>query len=458
MKEQINVVFIGHVDHGKSTLVGHMLTKSGAIDQHTIDKYEKEGVACQKKGSFKYAFVMDELKEERERGVTIEAAHKKFETKKNEIVIIDAPGHRDFVKNMIQGTSEADAAILVVAAGEGIMAQTMEHAVLAKTMGVGQLLVAVNKMDTVDFSKDAFDELCVEIRAMLKKYFWDVSKVDIVPVSAFHGDNIADKSSNMKWWRGATFLEHLDNLKSTQKDLSKPFRMPIDSILKITGVGTVVCGVIQSGRVRVGDSMTIAPLGMISEVKSIESYKKDVREAEVGDDVGIALKGVDRAKIKRGYVMGNTETPPISVKEFSGRIMIIKHPKGISEGYTPIIHAHTLQMPCLFEKFIVKLDIMGNAIGKNPSFLINDESAMVKIKPMRTIVLEESQGVLKLSRFAIRDMGMTVGAGIVVKITAIQCPKCGKSAFRTGDVFICDNDKCDNNKNSVKLDIYGRKL
>jgi elongation factor 1-alpha len=234
-KVHINLVVIGHVDSGKSTSTGHLIYKCGGIDKRTIEKFEKEA-AEMGKGSFKYAWVLDKLKAERERGITIDIALWKFETAKSVFTIIDAPGHRDFIKNMITGTSQADAAILIIAAGQGEFeagiskeGQTREHALLAFTMGVKQMIVAINKMDdkSVSWDQKRYDEIKKEVSDYLKKIGYNPEKINFIPISGWHGDNMIEKSENMKWYNGPTLIEALDNLDQPKRPKDKPLRLPL---------------------------------------------------------------------------------------------------------------------------------------------------------------------------------------------------------------------------------------
>jgi len=420
-KERINLVFVGHVDHGKSTLVGRLLLDTGSLDSRVIEKYKEEAAKIGK-ATFEFAWVMDKRKDERERGVTIDATHLNFETKNKKIFIIDAPGHKDFIKNMITGTSEADAAVLVVDVNDtferGIMEQTKEHAMLAKTMGVEQIIVVVNKLDKIKYDREIFNKVSEDIKELLKKYGWDVEKIPIVPVSAYNGDNVVNRSDKLSWYKGPTFLEVLDALKPTRKQTDKPFRMPIDDFYKISGVGTVVAGVVSSGKVKVGDKLIIQPIGIITEVKSIEEYHKPKKVAIAGDDVGINLRGVDIKKIKKGYVLGHVENPPSVAYEFLAKVIIMNHPRGVYPGYTPIFHISTQHVPCTFIELISKIDPKtGEESEKNPEMLKSGDIAIVKIRPTRPIVIEEADKFPRLSRFAIRDIGQTIGAGMCIKIT-----------------------------------------
>lgn len=417
-KPHLNLVFIGHVDHGKSTLVGRMLLDSGHIKQHIIDNLRKEAEE-KGKGGFEFAYVMDNLKEERERGVTIDVAHKRMDTDKYYVTIIDAPGHRDFVKNMITGTSQADAAILVVAAPEGVMAQTKEHVFLARTLGVPQIVIAVNKMDatTPPYSEERFKEVTEEVTKYLKMVQYDVSKVNFIPVSAYKGDNAVNKGDNIDWYKGPTILQTIDTLNAPDKPVDLPLRLPIQDVYNITGIGAVPVGRIETGQLKVGDKVTFMPAKANGEVKSIEMHHEMMDSAGPGDNVGFNVRGVGKKDIRRGDVCGAESNPPTVAKAFVGQVAVLQHPSVIAKGYTPVFHTNTSQIACTFDELINKIDPKtGQAKEANPDFLKTGDIAMVHITPTRPMVIENVKDIPQMGRFAIRDMGTTVAAGMCVKV------------------------------------------
>ncbi len=417
-KPHLNLVFIGHVDHGKSTSVGRILLDTGHVQQHLIDKFRKEAEA-KGKGSFEFAWVMDNLKEERERGVTIDVAHKKFQTDKYYFTIIDAPGHRDFVKNMITGTSQADAAVLVVAGPEGIMAQTKEHLFLAKTLGVKQMIINVNKMDATQpkFSEEKFNAVKAEISKLLAMVGTKAEDVQFVPTSAFHGDNVVTKSDNLSWWKGPTLVECLDKLEIPQKPTKLPLRIPVQDVYSITGLGTVPVGRVETGVMKVGDKVTFAPSGAGGEVKSIEMHHEMMDKAEPGDNIGYNVRGVGKNDIRRGDVCGPIGGAHTVAKSFDAQIAVLSHPSVITTGYTPVFHLHTAQVACTFMELTKKMDPKtGQVKEENPQFLKTGDVAVVKIQPTRPLVIEKAKDIPQLGRFAIRDMGTTVAAGMCLDI------------------------------------------
>ncbi len=426
-KPHLNLIVTGHVDHGKSTMVGHILYELGAIDNRTIEEYAKESEKTGKGDTFKFAWVLDRLKEERERGVTIDLAFQKFETNKYFFTLIDAPGHRDFVKNMITGASEADAAILVISAKKGETesavepgGQAREHAFLLKTLGVNQLIVALNKMDdqTVNYSEERYKEAKAMAENLLKPIGYNVSKIPFIPTSGWKGDNLIKRSENMSWYKGPTLIEALDSLAEPQKPLDKPLRLPIQDVYTITGVGTVPVGRIETGKMRVGDKIIVMPSGAVGEVKSIETHHTAIQEAIAGDNIGFNLRGVDKKSIKRGDVVGPVDNPPTVAREFQAQIIVIFHPTAIAPGYTPVLHAHTAQAAATITEFVAKIDPRnGQVVEQNPKFLKNGDAAIVKIRPVKPLCIEKFKEYPELGRFALRDMGTTIAAGVVQEIT-----------------------------------------
>lgn len=418
-KPHLNIVFIGHVDHGKSTTVGRLLLDTGYIRQEEIDKFRAEAEA-KGKATFEFAWVMDDLKEERERGVTIDIAHRRFDTQKYYFTIIDAPGHRDFVKNMITGTSQADGAVLVCSAADGVQDQTREHVYLSKTLGITQLICAINKMDRqeVQFKGAKFNEVKDELTKLLKSVGFKVdTQVVFVPISAFKDDNINKPSPNMPWFKGPTLLQALDNLVVPPKPTDKPLRLPIQDVYTITGIGTVPVGRVETGKLKVGEKIIFMPGGKTGEVKSIEMHHEAVQEAQPGDNVGFNVRGIDKNDIRRGEVAGPVSNPPTVVESFTAKIQVLNHPSVITAGYTPVFHLHTAQVACEFTELLQRLDPRtGKVAEENPQTLKTGDAAVVRITPKRPLVIERYKDFPQLGRFAVRDMGQTVAAGVVDEV------------------------------------------
>ncbi len=418
-KPHINLLTSGHVDAGKSTLIGRLLYETGAIREEELRKL-KEIATQLKKETFEFAFVMDTVKEERERGVTIDIMHRPFETQKWFFTIIDAPGHRDFVKNMITGASQADAALLVVSAkqGEGIQEQTKEHTWLLRVLGIQQLIVVVNKMDAANYDEKRYNELKTEVTTLLKSVGFKVDAMPFVPVSAYNGDNVTKKSDKMAWYKGQTIVETLDaTIKEPEKPTQKPLRLPIQDVYTITGVGTVPVGRVETGVMKMNDKLIFEPSGVVGEVKSVEVHHQQINEAKPGDNVGFNVRGVDKSQIKRGDVAGHPDNPPSVVKEFTGQIIVLQHPTVITAGYTPVFHCHTASVACTIEEIIAKVDPKtGAVVQEKPDFIKTGDAARIKVKPLRPFVIEKQSEFPELARFAIRDMGMTVAAGVCLEV------------------------------------------
>ncbi|MFA7707908.1 MAG: translation elongation factor EF-1 subunit alpha [Candidatus Pacearchaeota archaeon] len=421
-KPTMNIVFVGHVDHGKSTCVGQLVFQSGIISENEMKKL-KEEAEKQGKAGFEFAYVMDGIKEERERGVTIDLAYQKIITPKRQVTIIDAPGHKDFVKNMITGASQADAAFLTIAAKEGVQPQTKEHLWLLRTMGVGQIAVSINKMDTVDYKEEAFNKVKAEVSALLKVVGINPEKTVFLAVSGLKGDNIKTKSANMPWYKGPTLWEQLDLFDEPKKPTDLPMRMPIQDVYEITGIGVVPVGKVETGILKVGHKIIVLPgrsgTGISGEVKTIEMHHEQLTEAPAGCNVGINVKGLGKKDIARGDVICDAAKPATIAEEFTAQIAVINHPTVIAKGYTPVFHVHTAQVPCQFVEILHKIDpTSGQPMAGKVDFLKNGDVAMVKIKPMGNLVLETSKINPHMARFAVRDAGATVAAGVCTELVA----------------------------------------
>jgi len=425
-KIHINLVFIGHVDHGKSTAVGRLLYDSGAVDEQTMRKLKERAKELGKAG-FEFAFVMDNLKEEQERGVTIDLSHKKFETPKYYFTIIDAPGHRDFVKNMITGASQADAGVLVISAnkGEGVQAQTKEHVFLSKTLGVNQLIVAVNKMDMADYQETRFNEVKAEATTLLKSVGYNPEKIQFIAMAAYPGDNVFKKTDKMPWYKGPTLLEAIDNFIPPEKPTQLPLRLPIQDVYNITGIGVVPVGRVETGIMKVGDMVMIVPAregkGIQGEVKSIEMHHEQLEQAEPGDNVGFNVRGIAKKDIARGDVVGHLDNIPTVATEFTAQIVVLNHPTVVTAGYTPVFHIHTAQVACTITAIKKKVNpATGETLQENPDFVKNGDVAVIQVKPTTPLVIEKFKDIPQMARFAVRDSGTTVAAGMCIDLVKKQ--------------------------------------
>ena len=416
-KPHMNLAVIGHIDHGKSTFVGRLMFETGAVPPHIIEKF-KEEAKLKGKESFAFAWVMDSLKEERERGITIDIAHKRFDTDKFYFTVVDCPGHRDFVKNMITGASQADAAVLVVAAPDGVMAQTKEHIFLSKTLGINQLIVAVNKMDMIKYGEARYKEVVDQVSGILKMIGYKPDEIPFIPTSAFEGDNMKDPSANTPWYKGPTILQALNNLKEPEKPTTLPLRIPVEDAYTISGIGTVPVGRVETGVMKKGDQVVFMPSGASGEVKSIEMHHEEIPQAIPGDNIGWSVRGIGKNDVRRGDVCGpKGDKEPTVADEFTGQIVVLQHPSAITVGYTPVFHSHTSQIACMFMAINKKLDPKtGQPKEENPPFIKAGDAAIVTFKPTKPMVLEPAKEIPQLGRFAIRDMGMTIAAGVCLSV------------------------------------------
>ncbi|CAK8672027.1 unnamed protein product [Clavelina lepadiformis] len=352
------------------------------------------------KGSFKYAWVLDKLKAERERGITIDIALWKFETEKNYITVIDAPGHRDFIKNMITGTSQADCAVLIVAAGVGEFeagisknGQTREHALLAYTLGVKQMIVAVNKMDSTE---PPYSE-------KLQKVGYNPKSVPFVPISGWHGDNMVEESAQMSWFEGwtmnrregnaygKTLLKALDSFLPPKRLTDKPLRLPLQDVYKIDGIGTVPVGRIETGIMKPGMVAYFSPGQLTAEVQSVEMHHESLWEAIPGDNVGFNVKGLSVKDLKRGMVAGDKKNnPPMEAKSFKAQVIIMNHPRQIHAGYTPVLDCHTAHIACKFATLHETLDKRsGKVLEENPKSLKDGDAGIVTLVPSKPMCVEQ---------------------------------------------------------------------
>jgi elongation factor 1-alpha len=423
-KKHINLVVIGHVDSGKSTTTGHLIYKCGGIDKRTIEKFEKEAAELGK-GSFKYAWVLDKLKAERERGITIDIALWKFETPKYEYTVIDAPGHRDFIKNMITGTSQADVALLIVNAREGAFeagiskdGQTREHALLAHTLGVKQMIVGVNQMDTVDYKEARYNEIKSEVSTYLEKVGYKLGNpknpIHFVPISGFQGENMIERSDKMGWYKGPYLLEALDGMREPKRPIDKPLRLPLQDVYKIGGIGTVPVGRVETGVIKPGMTAMFAPVGKSTEVKSVEMHHESLPQAVPGDNVGFNVKNLSVKDLRRGYVASDAKNDPAKGAEtFEAQVIVMNH-KNIMNGYAPVLDCHTAHVACKFTHIQNRIDRRTNKVAEeNPKVIKTGDAAMVTLTPQRPLCVETFKEYPPLGRFAVRDMRMTVAVGVI---------------------------------------------
>jgi len=447
-KVHINIVVIGHVDSGKSTTTGHLIFKCGGIDKRAIEKFEKEANEMGK-GSFKYAWVLDKLKAERERGITIDIALWKFETPKYFVTVIDAPGHRDFIKNMITGTSQADCAVLIIASGPGEFeagiskdGQTREHTLLAYTLGVKQLIVAINKMDNCNWDEGRFNEIVAEVSKFIKNSGYNPATVAMVPISGWHGDNMLETSDKMPWWKGfnverksgnksgKTLLDAIDAIDAPTRPFDRPLRLPLQDVYKIGGIGTVPVGRVETGIIKPGMLVTFAPSNVTTEVKSVEMHHESLPEAGPGDNVGFNVKNVTVKDIRRGNVASDSKSDPAKeAASFQAQVIVINHPGQITAGYTPVLDCHTAHIACKFAELVEKIDRRTNKkLEDAPKFIKSGDSAIVKMVPQKPMCVEAFSEYAPLGRFAVRDMKQTVAVGVIKSVEKVDKSAAGAKA------------------------------
>lgn len=370
---------------------------------------------------------MDKLKAERERGITIDIALWKFETPKSVFTIIDAPGHRDFIKNMITGTSQADAAILIIAAGQGEFeagiskeGQTREHALLAFTMGVKQMVVCINKMDdkSVNWDQKRYDEIKKEVSDYLKKIGYNPEKIHFIPISGWHGDNMIEKSDNMKWYTGPCLIDALDNLDQPKRPKDKPLRLPLQDVYKIGGIGTVPVGRVETGLLKPGMVLTFAPMAITTECKTVEMHHEALEEAEPGDNVGFNVKNLSVKDLRRGYVASDSKNDPAKdTTNFLAQVIVLNHPGQIQKGYAPVLDCHTAHIACKFDELESKIDRRtGKVIEAEPKAIKSGDAALVRMIPQKPMCVEAFNQYPPLGRFAVRDMKQTVAVGVIKEV------------------------------------------
>jgi len=457
-KEHLSIVICGHVDSGKSTTTGHLLFELGGIQERELDKLKAEAERLGK-SSFAFAFFMDRQKEERERGVTISVTTKEFFTEKWHYTIIDAPGHRDFIKNMITGASQADVAMIMVPAdgnfttaiqrgnhkaGE-VQGQTRQHSRLINLLGVKQIIIGVNKMDcdTAGYKQSRFDEIANEMRNMLVKVGWKKDFVEggvpYMPISGWMGDNLLKKSEKMTWWAGADVTLgsekiHVDTLLHCFNDMCRvparpidaPMRLPISGIYKIKGVGDVLAGRVEQGVVKPNEEVIFLPThtaanACTGKVFSVEMHHKSVPEAKPGDNVGMNVKNLDKQNMPRGgdVMIYKKDTTLSAVKSFDAQIQVLDIPNEIKIGYSPIGFVRCGRAACRISALKWK---MGKETGgkkmEDPHALKSNEMAQVTFEPQQPLVADSFKNCEGLSRVAFMDGNGVVMLGKVVTVEA----------------------------------------
>lgn len=412
---KINIVTIGHIDHGKSTLIGRLIYDSGGVKPDRLEEI-RNVLKKLNKEKFEYAFILDTFQEEREGFMTIDTVQIPFRSSRYLYNFIDCPGHKEFVKNMITGASYGDASMFVVSAkpGEGVQSQSREHAWLAKKMGIDRMVVAVNKMDTVDYDKKKFDSLVANIKSMLYSMGYDVNAVPFVPVSAMEGDNVSKKSGNMKWYSGPTLVEALDSTAvAYEPPIEKPLRIPVQDFYEFGGERIIV-GRIEAGKMYVGQDVVVKPSGEHGVVESINVWNKNKDEAFAGDSIGFKVSGI--GKVQRGSVFGDARNEPHAAKEFVAEVFVLEDEGRIKHGNDYIIRCGTANVQCRAAKIINKIDPRsGKAYDGDVQELAMDDAGTVRFVAKEPFVIEKQSDFQQLGRIIVRDTGMTIAVGVVIE-------------------------------------------
>ncbi|CAH0486947.1 unnamed protein product [Peronospora farinosa] len=424
-KTKISMVVIGHVDAGKSTITGHLLYKLGYVSKKLMHKYEKESREAGK-SSFAYAWVMDADDEERSRGVTMDVGTSYFETATKHLTLLDAPGHRDFIPKMIAGAAQADVAVLVVPAviGEFEAAfensgQTKEHTMLVRSLGVSQMVVAVNKMDMINWDKERFDNIVKSLSAFLTGAGFRPKNLHFIPLSGITGANL-EKTGGVEecsWYSGHSLVEAIDAFTPPQRQISKPFRMTVSDVSKSMSLGQTITGRIYAGAAAVGDTFFLMPIGLPVTVKGMEQDGETCSLARAGDTIEMGVAGIDPSALTTGSILCSIASPVRLAKKFEAKIMTMPSVEvPLVKGTCVTIHMHNVDEPVNITRLISILSKTGEVERKKPRCITRERSAVVQITCHRKICLEEFANYRQLGRFTLRDRGKTLAAGIITQI------------------------------------------
>jgi len=405
--ENLKMVIVGHVDHGKSTLIGRLLYDTNSLPDGKVEEIKS---ICDALGKpMEFGYVMDNLEEERDQGITIDTAQIFFNTEKREYTIIDAPGHVEFVKNMITGASQAEAAILIVDAEEGVQEQTRRHSYILSMLGLEQVIVVMNKMDLVNNSKERYDEVVKELNEFLSNI--NIKPKNIIPISAKDGDFVAKKSEKMSWYDGPTVLEALDTFTPHEVGVNKPMRFAIQDVYKHEK--RIIVGRVETGKIKKGQEVVILPSGEKTEITSIEEYlKEDVKEAVAGKATGVVTK--DKVFTDRGDIICDLDKQPKVTDKFRAHIFwMSKDP--LAKGERIVLKCSTQNVICEVEEFSRLLDSSTLEELKDRTDIKNREVADVVIKTDKPIVVENFNDVPELGRFVLERLNTCAG-GIITEV------------------------------------------
>ncbi len=414
----LHVALIGHVDHGKSTLAGRTLYELGLVNEKVIQEYKEQSILSGKP-TCEYAWVMDIVKEERLHGVTIVPSYRLLEVDTKRIVLVDGPGHPDYTKNTILAIGVSDSAVLVVAADDGIMDQTKEHAVLAYAFGIRDLIVVINKMDRTHplFDRQRYEDIKLNILILLNEIGFDENSVVVLPAAAYFGDNLTRQSENLKWYSGPTFYQAIAQLRFPENLSRLPFRLAVDNAFPKRGIGQIATGRVASGSISRGAFCIIMPGNHRAKIKSIESFKKAVDSISAGDDVGIALSGVSPEVINRGSVLGTPNNPPTVAKTILARITVLDDKPGLHIGRSPLFFAHSTRTLAKIIGLVSRVSSSTDkVIERKPINLLVNETGYVEIELQSSLVLEPLKENSLFSRFILREQDRTVAIGSCVEV------------------------------------------
>jgi elongation factor 1 alpha-like protein len=434
---------IGHVDAGKSTLMGHLLFQLGQVSNKQMHKYKQESQKIGK-SSFAFAWVLDETEEERARGVTIDLANYKFETEKKMIYLMDAPGHKDFIPNMITGAAQADCAILVINSITGEFesgfesgGQTQEHSLLAKSLGVQQIVIAVNKMDMCDWSQNRFNEICARLsKFLIKQVGFKENDIFFVPCSGLIGENLSTKSTNeklTKWYNenlketnvqgGFTLIDAINRLRPIEKPIDKPLRICISDVFRSPQTAAIsIAGKIEAGTIKCGDKICVLPANETGVVKTITIDDLSYQMSFAGDSVVLNVSNVDINNISIGNFICDCTSPPSPISNrLKARIVLFNLEPPFVKGFSVVFHYKSLNEAATIKKLVAQLDkTTGEVIKEKPRFLTNGMSAIVEIELSRPICMELYQNYKELGRFMLRYAGKTIAAGQIIEVNLIS--------------------------------------
>ena len=431
-REHVNLVFIGHVDARKSTIGGSILFHTGAVDERTIQKFEREAKE-KNRDSWYMAYIMDVNEEERAKGKTVEVGRAQFQTEAKRYTILDAPGHKNYVPNMISGASQADVAVLVLAARKGEFetgfekgGQTREHAQLAKVLGVSKLVCLINKMDdhSVKWSEERYNTIVTKITPFLKKCGYNVAKdVYFIPISGLKGQNMKDHvGADAPWYTGPTFFQLLDGMERVPRDFKAPTRMPI--IDKFREMGTIVMGKLEQGTLYPGQKLMLLPNKVPVTVSTLfldakEDEKYEVKVCRPGENVKVRIDGVEESEIQGGCVLSSVERPARVVNKFECQIVILElleHKSVFTAGYKAVLHLHTTVEECEVVMLRKEVDMKTKKEKKNPKFLRTGSIGSVVLQTDRTVAIDTFANCPSLGRFTLRDEGRTIAIGKVLRV------------------------------------------